>query len=111
MSDHNANASGQLTNKNVGMAILAYIGPLVIVSYLVANSDAFVKFHIKQGLVLFVIEVAAWVIGSVIWVLLPLLYLINILVFVFAIIGIVYAAKGEEKNLPLVGKYATYFKI
>ena len=34
------------------MAVLSYIGPLVIVSYIVANNDPFVKFHIKQGLVL-----------------------------------------------------------
>jgi hypothetical protein len=40
------------------MGILAYIGPLIIVSYLVAKDDPFVKFHIKQGLVLFVIEIA-----------------------------------------------------
>ena len=46
--------------KDVLMAVLAYIGPLVIISYIQAKNDLFVKFHIKQGLVLLVIEVAVW---------------------------------------------------
>ncbi|MEK9177212.1 MAG: hypothetical protein AAB923_02855, partial [Patescibacteria group bacterium] len=44
-------------NQNTAMAVIAYLGPLVIVSYLIGKDDAFVKFHVKQGLVLFVVEV------------------------------------------------------
>ncbi len=105
-----SSANGK-ANPNAAMAVLAYLGPLVIVSYIVANKDPFVKFHIKQGLVLLSIEVAIWIIGSVIWMLWPLLYLVNVLTLAFAIVGIVRAVKGEEKPLPLVGKYASYFKI
>jgi len=98
-------------NKNAAMAVLSYLGPLIIVSYIVANKDPFVKFHIKQGLVLLVIEVAIWIIGSHIWMLWPLLYLVNIGVLILAIIGIINAVQSREKLLPLVGKYASYFKI
>ena len=49
------------------MAILAYIGPLIIASYLLAKDDEFVKFHIKQGLVLVIGEVASWMIAMMIW--------------------------------------------
>ncbi|MDR3558342.1 MAG: hypothetical protein P4L61_02310 [Candidatus Pacebacteria bacterium] len=98
-------------NKNAAMAVLSYLGPLIIISYIVSNKDHFVKFHIKQGLVLLVIEVAIWIIGSLIWMLWPLMYLANIGVLVLAIIGIINAVKSDEKPLPLVGKYASYFKI
>ena len=98
-------------HKNVLMAILAYLGPLVLVSYIVAKTDPFVKFHIQQGLVLFVIEVVVWLIGMFLWQLWELLNLIDLAVLVLAIIGIVYAAQGKETKLPLVGDYARYFTI
>jgi uncharacterized membrane protein len=93
------------------MAVLAYLGPLIVISYIVSNKDPLVKFHIKQGLVLLVIEVAIWVIGSFIWMLWPLLYLAEIGVLILAIIGIINAVQSKEKLLPLVGKYASYFRI
>ena len=97
--------------KNIIMAILAYIGPLVIVSYIASKDDAFVKFHIKQGLVLLVIEVAVWFLEMIFWPLWILLKFINLIVLIIAIIGIINAAKGQQKNLPLVGKYARYFNF
>ena len=103
--------SSEVMHKNTLMAILAYIGPLVIVSYLVAKDDPFVKFHIKQGLVLIVIEIATDVVGMMIWQLWPLLQLVNLAVLVLAIIGIVAAAQSKEKELPLVGQFSSYFPI
>ena len=96
---------------NTAMAVLSYIGPLVIVSYLVAKNDSFVKFHIKQGLVLFVIEVIIWVVGMFLWGLWPVLQLINLATLVLAIVGIINAAQGNEKQLPVVGKFADNFKF
>ena len=95
--------------KNTLMAVLAYIGPLIIVSYMLAKHDAFVKFHIKQGLLLLIGEVATWMIAMTIWVLFPLLQLVNIAILVFAVIGIIRAAKGETKELPLIGHFAHNF--
>ena len=96
---------------NSTMAALAYIGPLVIVSYLVAKDDTFVKYHIKQGLVLLVIEVALSLIGSMMYMLWSIINIVQILVVILAVIGIVNAIKGKEKSLPLVGKFAEHFKI
>lgn len=97
--------------KNKLMSILAYVGPLVIVSYIVAKDDASVKFHIKQGLVLLVGMVALWLAASVFpWFGLWILWGIGRLaVFILAIIGIVNAANDKQKELPLVGQYAKYF--
>lgn len=111
----NAPAEGsapqKTAEKNVLMAVLAYIGPLIIVSYVTAKDDAFVKFHIKQGLVLFVIELGVWVLGMMLWQLWPLLSIVNLATIVLSIIGIINAVKGKEEQLPLVGKFSQYFPL
>lgn len=92
-------------------AILAYIGILVVIPYLMAKNDPFVKFHIKQGLVLLVIEIVIWAVGMTVWMMLPLIYLLNLAVIVLSIIGIVNVVNKQEKELPLVGQLAKHFKI
>lgn len=103
--DHSQHHPGN----NTLLGILAYIGPLIIISYLLGKEDAFVKFHIKQGLLLVIGEVAIWMIMMTIWILFPVLQLVNLGIFVLAIIGIVRAAKGETKELPLIGHLAKNF--
>ncbi|MBX9765103.1 hypothetical protein K2X83_00485 [Patescibacteria group bacterium] len=93
------------------MAALAYIGPLVIVSYIVAKDNPFVKFHIKQGLVLLVIEVALWFLGGMLWAFLPLLGIVNLALFVLAVIGIMNAVNKKEQELPLIGTLAKHFNF
>ncbi len=94
------------------MAVLAYIGPLVIISYLMAKNDEFVKFHIKQGLVLLVISIILWVLSSMfLFSLYSIIQLLNLGVLVLAIIGIVNAVQGKEKLLPLVGQFGSKFNI
>lgn len=95
--------------QNMGMAILAYFGPLVIVSYAMAKDDPFVKFHMKQGLVLLAIEVIVFILGTIMWQLWFILELVNIVILVLAIIGIVNAAQGKEAKLPVVGDLAKIF--
>lgn len=91
------------------MAILAYIGPLILVSFLIAKDDPFVKFHIKQGLLLVVGEVAAWMLGMMFWPLFFLVQIANIFFLVLAVVGIIRAAKHEMKELPLIGHWAKSF--
>lgn len=104
-------SEGEKVSPDSIMAVLAYIGPLVIVSYLVAKDEPFVKFHVKQGLVLFIIEMSVWFIGLVFYPLWGLINFINLAPFILSIIGIVNAVKGAEKILPVVGKYASYLKF
>ncbi len=98
--------------KNTLMALLCYLGILVVIPLLTdAKSDPFVKFHIKQGLVLLITEVILMFIGMVPfigWMLYPLLALACL---VLAIIGIVNAVSGEEKALPIIGQYADKIHI
>lgn len=97
--------------KNTLMAILAYIGPLAIVSFIVAKDDPFVKYHVKQGFVLLTIEIALWALGMVLWIIMPLINIVQLAVLVLSIVGIVNVVGGKEKELPIVGKYASHFKI
>lgn len=101
--------------KNTLMGVLSYLGPLVIISFIVAKDDPFVKFHIKQGLVLFVIEIALWVLTSFFFMAMYqfwMIYnLINLALIVFTVIGIVNVVQGKEKELPFLGQFAKHFPI
>jgi uncharacterized membrane protein len=94
---------------NKVMAILAYFGILFVVPLFAAKESPFAKFHANQGLLLFLASVALYIVYYILLFVLPLLGLIFGLVFlgiaVLAIIGIINAAKGEVKELPLIGKY------
>lgn len=103
----------QITNNEPGqktiLAILAYLGPLVIVSYLIDNNDPFVKFHIKQGLVLLTIEAIAWALSMLFWLFSPFAGIINVATLILAIIGIINVVNNRQKELPVVGSYSKYF--
>lgn len=102
-------------NKNVGMAIVAYI--LFFIPLLTdAKNDSFVKYHVKQGFVLFAIGALIWFVLSFIFggmvsifffspflILYPLLQLGYV---VLVVLGIVHAAQGKEEPLPLIGHLA-----
>jgi uncharacterized membrane protein len=98
--------------KNIGMAVLCYFGILVLIPFLTdAKNDPFVKFHIKQGLVLLIsyvivgvitaIPFLGWIVGGILWILLLILF----------IMGIINAAGGKEVELPVIGKFGENFKI
>ncbi len=91
---------------NTGMAILAYLGILVIIPLLTdAKNDPFVKFHIKQGLVLLIIEVVG---AFVFWV--PIVgWLLWLGMIVLVVMGIMNASSGQQKELPIIGKFANQF--
>ncbi len=96
--------------KNTGMAIVAYI--VFFIPLLTEDkNDPFVKFHVKQGLVLFTTWIAVGFLSLVPvigWTLSPFMSLAMI---ALAVIGIVNAGKGLKKELPIIGKYADNFKI
>ena len=95
------------------MGILAYLGILIIIPFLVDKEDPFVKFHIKQGLLLLIIEIIIWAVGYsyILWQLWPLIELINLAVLILAIMGIVNVAQGKQKELPLIGSWARSFRF
>lgn len=96
--------------KNTGMAIVAYLIffiPLLTES----KNDPFVKFHVKQGLVLFLAWIALTIFSMVPvigWVLGPIL---SLGLLVLMVIGILNAVNGESKELPLIGQYAAKINL
>jgi len=89
---------------NKVMAILAYFGILVLIPIFAAKGSKFARFHANQGLILLICSVVFYIIGRFIPGISAIIWLLNIAVAILAIIGIVHAAKGEVKELPLVGK-------
>ena len=83
---------------------------LSIVGFIIAlvakKDNKYVMFYAKQSLVIFIVYVVAAVVAIIPligWIVSPILYLIT---FVLWIISWVYALGGEEKETPIVGKYA-----
>lgn len=104
-----ATAGSSDVNDNKAMAIIGYIIPLLFFIPLVtdAKNSPFAKFHANQQLVLLIAAIAVNVIGAIIpfigwFIILPLG---SIAIFVFAIIGLINAAKGEMKELPMIGGF------
>lgn len=109
-SSTNADSDSKPSHNTI-MGILSYLGPLVVIPFLVARDEPFVHFHIKQGLVLLIIAILVWVASVMMWMLLPLWQLVNLGVFILAVIGIINVVQGKKKVLPLVGQYADKLKV
>jgi uncharacterized membrane protein len=92
-------------------AILCYLGILIIIPFFIAKNNSFVRFHIKQGLVLLALSFVAWLLDMIHGSFSFVYNIINIAVFIFAIIGIINVVKNKEKELPFVGEFSKYFKF
>lgn len=106
--------------KNKAMGILSYIGFLVFIPLFGAKDSKFAQFHAKQGLTLFILEVAysiavgiikgilyaifPWRLLGVYYAISSILSLASIFFLVMAILGIVNAAQGQKTKLPIVGE-------
>jgi uncharacterized membrane protein len=94
------------------MGVLAYLGILIVIPFIMAKDDPFVKFHLKQGLVLVLIEVVVWFLGGMFfWHFWPLLQLVNLATLILSIIGIVNVVNKKQAELPLVGTLAHHFNF
>jgi uncharacterized membrane protein len=102
--------------KNKIFGIIAYLGILWIVPFLVAKDSPFSKYHANQGLTLFVIEVVLWIglwmLDIIFGFILPsgilgiFVFIFSLLwlpVFVLIVLGIINAAKGKCVPLPILG--------
>ncbi len=110
--DHTSEFDQNDIQQNKVMAVLAYIGILVLVPIFAAKESKFAKFHVNQGLVLAIVEIGASIILSILsnipyigFLFSILSGIVGIVCFVFSIMGIVYAAQGQAKELPLIGQF------
>ena len=80
-------------------SLLSYFGILFVLPYLVCRNDDFALFHAKQGMILFVVTLAARIAGSI----LGLGWLVSIARIFFIYKGIVSALNGRKDKLPYIG--------
>jgi uncharacterized membrane protein len=100
-------------NTNTAMAVIAYIIFFIPLLTGDAKKDSFVKYHTKQGLVLFLlavlINVVDWIMPFYFW--MSISWLLSLGTLVLLIIGISNAVGGKQQPLPLIGQYADIFKF
>ena len=106
------------TSKNTTMAALAYV---MFFIPLLTNSknDPFVKFHVKQSLVLLIVSIGwnlsgrflaylpviGWIVGGLVGT------VISILLLILWVKGLINALNGKQEELPVIGKYASQFNF
>ena len=84
------------------VAILSYI---TLIGWIIAlilnqqNKTSLGSFHIRQTLLIMIAGIVLSWIPLVGWIL-------SIILFIFWIMGLIYAIKGEEKEVPLIGGLA-----
>ena len=114
-ADNTAQFDAQDIQNNKAMAILAYIGILVLIPLFAAKESKFARYHTNQGLVLCIACIAYSIVYSILssiilaisWRLYSLVSIIGLVGLVFlvlAVIGIINAANGRAKELPVIGK-------
>jgi len=103
--DSTANFDSADIEANKVLSLFSYLGLLFLIPLLAAPNSKFARFHVNQGIILFIVNV---IVGAVMaipvlgWIIGPIIGLIS---FIFAILGIINAVTGKAKELPLIGKF------
>lgn len=114
-ADSTAAFDAQDIQSSKAMAILAYLGPLVLIPLFAAKDSRFARYHTNQGLVLLIGWIAYSIVYSILsriilaiswrlYFLVSIIGLIGLVFLVLAVIGIINAANGRAKELPVIGK-------
>ena len=99
-------ASEKDVKENKLLAILCYLGILVIIPILMKSESKFVKFHVKQGLILAI----GWFVALHFYPI-GLGFFIQLAVVIFSIMGIINVSEGTMKKLPVIGDLAEKFNL
>ena len=114
--DLTAKFSPEDIRRNKGMAVLAYLGPLVLIAIFASKKSRYARFHANQALNLVLGYMAVWGYFKVAAALLNLLfgglgdalsgilYIAALAVCILGLMGMFHAASGKAKELPIWGK-------
>ncbi|MDD5342547.1 MAG: hypothetical protein PHH01_00985 [Patescibacteria group bacterium] len=80
------------------MGALSYLWILSVVMLVIKKDSEFVKFHARQGLILFIVSFL-WFIPVVGWI-------VNLAVLLMIVIGFFKAYSGEKWEMPVIGALA-----
>jgi uncharacterized membrane protein len=100
------NPSPQENTLLASVAYIAFFVPLLTP----AKADSFVLYHVKQGMVLFIIWFAVMLIGWMSFFGL-ISFITHALLLVLTAIGMWNALSGKQKALPIIGSYAENLRI
>lgn len=85
--------------ENKDIAALSYAWILSLVVFFTRKDSPFIRFHAKQGIVLFILSIAFWMVPFV-------GRLLELVVLAFCALGFINAAQGKWKDLPFIGAMA-----
>ncbi|MEA3463906.1 MAG: hypothetical protein U9R14_02430 [Patescibacteria group bacterium] len=109
----NTSSAKEEIKKGKVCAMLAYL--LVgIVWYFVdekMKKNNFIKFHVKQSLVLLIVSFAGSIVLGMTFIFAWLIPLYQVAILVMIIIGIMNANNEQEKELPIIGQFGNKFKF
>ena len=120
-ADHTHEFDPQDIQNNKGVACISYLGPLFLIPLFSAPNSKFARFHVNQGLLLFLVDVAASIVVGFVSLILNLLFfwnfffasllislvsgLLGLLLFVVSIVFLIDAANGRAREIPVIGKF------
>lgn len=109
-ADTTSEYSPEDISSNKLMAILAYLGILVLIPVFCAKNSPYARFHTNQGAVLAIAEIVINLVISVLsgfpsigWLFTLIGGIADVAFFVLMIIGIINAVNGKAKELPVIG--------
>lgn len=100
---------------NKGLSVLSYIYILFLIPLIGAPNSKFARFHVNQGLILFICNLIFNIPLSIIIAIVDnipyigwisfIFNILRIIPVIFMVIGIINAAGGKAKELPFIGKF------
>ncbi|MFH1665044.1 MAG: hypothetical protein ABIA77_02735 [Candidatus Omnitrophota bacterium] len=91
--------------------ILSYLWILCLVPVLAKREEGSVKFHARQGLMLFILEIGFGIIGIIPF-LGPVIYTLGMLICgLLSLIGIVQVLMGNQWEMPVIGEWSKQLKV
>lgn len=99
------------------MAVLCYLGLLILIPFFQEKKNAFVMYHFKEGLNLLIIEIiCSLIVGSINIMFGPFLalatkilsFVVELVLFSLTIIGILNALNGKARELPIINKFKIF---
>ena len=86
-------------DQNRIIALLSYIGILFLIPMFARKDSVFCKYHVNQGIVLFLCNVVISILSYFI----SIVGILSIVTLIFMILGIVNCVQGKVAPLPLIG--------
>lgn len=108
--------SGKDDNKILFAFLVAFLSIIgFVIALIVKRDDEYVMFYAKQSLVVFIFSVIIGILAKI-FLFLPVIGIIinaavGIVTFVLWLLSWIYALSGEEKEVPIVGRYARRFRF